>query len=112
MNRYFVGNWKSCLGSLLINFHRSKVELVIDLDDVADFNPELAEAIVANARRYSLIFGEALQEMLPNYKEQDVEAKDALDVYINHRLLIESQNRTDAQSNPQHKYPPELMRRL
>ena len=89
-----------------------QVELVIDLEDLTDFDPELAERIVENARRYSLLFGEAIQEMLPNYKEREVEAKDALDVYIGHRLLIENQNRNDEQNKPQHRYPPELMRRL
>ena len=87
--------------------------MVIDLDDVAEFDPELAELLVDNARRYSLLFGEVVQEMLPDYKEREVEAKDALDVYINHRLLVEGQNRTDDQNRQaQHKYPPELMRRL
>jgi len=85
--------------------------LVVDLDDVAEFDPELAEQIVENARRYTLIFGEAIQEMLPNYKEHEFEAKDALDVYISHRILMEDQNHNDDQSRA-HKYPPELMRRL
>ena len=87
-----------------------QVELVVDLDDVAEFDPELAEQIGENARRYTLLFGEVVQEMLPNYKEHDVEAKDALDVYINHRLLVENQNQND--QSRAHKYPPELMRRL
>lgn len=91
--------------------HREQVELVVDLDDVAEFDPELAEQIVENARRYTLIFGEAIQEMLPNYKEHEVEAKDALDVYISHRILMENQNHNDDQSRA-HKYPPELMRRF
>ena len=85
--------------------------MVIDLEDVADFDSELAEQIIENARRYSLLFGEAIQEMLPNYKEHEVEAKDALDVYITHRLLVENQNRNDDQTRT-HRYPPDLMRRL
>jgi len=91
--------------------HREQVELVVDLDDVAEFDPELAEQIVENARRYTLIFGEAIQEMLPSYKEHEVEAKDALDVYISHRILMENQNPNDDHSRA-HKYPPELMRRF
>ena len=87
-----------------------KVELILDLDDLADFDPELAEQCVENARRYALLVGEVVQEMLPNYKEHDVEARDALDVYINHRLLVENQNQNDQART--HKYPPELMRRL
>lgn len=88
-----------------------QVELVIDLEDVAEFDSDLAEQIVDNARRYALIFGEAVQELLPNYKEHEVEAKDALDVYISHRVLVENQHQNDEPARA-HKYPPELMRRL
>ena len=65
------------------------------MEDVAEFDDELAEQIVDNARRYTLLFGEVVQEMLPNYKEHDVEAKDALDVYINHRLIVENQHQNE-----------------
>lgn len=88
-----------------------KVEIVVDLEDIAEFDPELAEQIVDNARRYTLLFGEAIQELLPNYKEFEPEAKDALDVYISHRIMVENQNHGDDQARS-HKYPPELMRRL
>jgi DNA replication licensing factor MCM7 len=81
------------------------------LEDVAEFDDELAEQIVDNTRRYTLLFGEVIQEMLPNYKEHDVEAKDALDVYINHRMIVENQHQND-EPNRAHRYPPELMRRL
>lgn len=82
----------------------------MDIDDVMEYDPELAEAIGENTRRFTLLFGEVIQEMLPNYKEHDVEARDALDVYIAHRLLVEGQN-SDGRTIAQ-KYPPELMRRL
>ena len=70
------------------------------MEDVAEFDDELAEQIVDNARRYTLLFGEVVQEMLPNYKEHDVEAKDALDVYINHRLIVENQHQNEKLNNP------------
>lgn len=41
--------------------------------------------------------------------------KDALDVYIEHRLLMEQKNHPDGQEitrDPRNKYPAELMRRL
>ena len=44
-----------------------------------------------------------------------VVAKDALDVYIEHRLMMEqrmNQTRGDVTRNIQNKYPPELLRRL
>ncbi len=81
------------------------------MEDIAEFDSDLAEQIVENARRYALLFGEAVQELLPNYKEHEVEAKDALDVYISHRILVENQHQNDEPTRA-HKYPPELMRRL
>ena len=41
-----------------------------------------------------------------------VQVKDALDVYIEHRLLLEQRNRNDTETrDPRNKYPPELLRR-
>lgn len=52
--------------------------------------------------------------MLPDFKEGVVLPKDPLDVYTEHRLLLEARNR--AQGGPQNtakiNYAPELMRRL
>lgn len=52
--------------------------------------------------------------MLPDFKEGVVLPKDPLDVYTEHRLLLEERNR--AQGGPQNtikiNYAPELMRRL
>ena len=53
---------------------------------MAEYDADLAEQIVENGRRYTLIYGQAIHEMLPNYKEHEVEAKDTLDVYISHRM--------------------------
>lgn len=51
--------------------------------------------------------------MLPDFKERHIPPKDALDVYIEHRLLMESRNRhLGEQRDPRNKYAPELMRRL
>lgn len=38
----------------------------------AEFDQELAEIIVQNARRYINIISEAVYEMLPDYKEREV----------------------------------------
>lgn len=35
-------------------------------------DPELAESIVENARRYKDVFADAVFEMLPDYKEREV----------------------------------------
>ena len=43
---------------------------------------------------------------------QKIQVKDALDVYIEHRLLLEQRNRNDTETrDPRNKYPPELLRR-
>lgn len=95
--------------------HREQVALTIDLDNIADFDPELKEAIEENTRRYTALFADAIQEVLPDYKEREVVNKDALDVYIEHRLLMEQRNHPDGQEitrDPRNKYPAELMRRF
>lgn len=97
--------------------HREQVSLVIDVDDIVDFDPDLADGIVDNTQRYTLIFGEAVQELLPEFKEREVVSKDALDIYIEHRLLMEQRNqRADGGQaitrDPRNKYPPELLRRF
>ncbi|KAM7444334.1 Mcm2-7 hexameric complex component [Porites harrisoni] len=92
--------------------HREQVELLLELDDIAEVDPELAENVEQNARRYKQLFEDAIFEMLPDYKEREVQVKDALDVYIEHRLLLEQRNRNDTETrDPRNKYPPELLRR-
>jgi DNA replication licensing factor MCM7 len=94
--------------------HRDQVKLTIDLDDVNEHDPDLAEAIIENARRYTNLYSDAVSEMLPNYKEREVTNKDSLDVYIEHRLLMEQRLHQDNEvtRDPKNKYPPELMRRF
>ena len=72
-------------------FHQ--VSLTIDLDHVQDHDPELAEAIRGNTRRFSLLVSDVVWEMLPEYRERDPPAKDALDVYIHHRQMMENRIR-------------------
>ena len=38
----------------------------------AEFDQELADAMIQNARRYINILSEAVYEMLPDYKEREV----------------------------------------
>lgn len=37
-------------------------------------DPDFAQRVVENTRRYSKIFSEAVDEMLPNYKDREVRA--------------------------------------
>uniref|UniRef100_A0A1A7W9R7 DNA replication licensing factor MCM7 n=1 Tax=Iconisemion striatum TaxID=60296 RepID=A0A1A7W9R7_9TELE len=93
--------------------HREKVSLVVELDDVAEEDPELVESICENAKRYTNLFADAVHELLPEYKERDIVAKDSLDVYIEHRLMMEQRGRDPADNrDPHNQYPPELMRRF
>uniref|UniRef100_A0A668T4D4 DNA replication licensing factor MCM7 n=1 Tax=Oreochromis aureus TaxID=47969 RepID=A0A668T4D4_OREAU len=76
--------------------HREQVALFVDLDDVAEEDPELVESICENAKRYTALFADAVHELLPEYKERDIVAKDSLDVYIEHRLMMEQRGRDPA----------------
>lgn len=92
--------------------HREQTAMYVELDDVHDYDDELAEAILNNTRRYTNMVSDLVFELLPTFKEHDVIAKDALDVYIEHRLLMESRVRQpNEHRNPQNKFPDELMRR-
>ncbi|ESO96163.1 hypothetical protein LOTGIDRAFT_188306 [Lottia gigantea] len=94
--------------------HRENVSLTIDLDDLTEHDPDLAEAVVENAQRYVRLFADSVSDILPDYKEREVAYKDSLDVYIEHRLLMEQRNHPEGQEitrDPMNKYPPELMRR-
>ncbi|XP_033226827.1 DNA replication licensing factor Mcm7 [Belonocnema kinseyi] len=93
--------------------HREQVSFVIDLDDLQEFDEDLAAFVAGNARRYVNLLLELIQEILPDFKERPVVAKDALDIYIEHRLLMEARNQHPGeQRDPRNKYAPELMRRF
>lgn len=87
--------------------------LSIDLDDLYEYNDSLVDAIVENTRRYSSLFSDVILELLPTYKERSTLAKDSLDVYIEHRLMMESRFRgTNEQRDTRNRFPPELIKRL
>lgn len=52
--------------------HREQVAMYIDLDDIAEDDPELVDSICENAKRYVRLFADAVQELLPQYKEREV----------------------------------------
>ena len=92
--------------------HREQVAVTVDLEHVQDHDPELAEAIRNNARRYVLLTSEAVSEMLPDYREHEAPAKDALDVYIHHRQLMDGRTEGESGNRKRTPFPPELMRRF
>ncbi len=93
--------------------HREAVAVEVDLEHLREHDPDLAEAAVDNSRRFVQLFSDAIWEMLPDYRERDPPARDALDVYINHRTLMEARTRQpgDPARAAQNQFPPELMRR-
>ncbi|TDG53061.1 hypothetical protein AWZ03_000604 [Drosophila navojoa] len=101
-------------GSQLVKLaHREQVLITIDLDDLAEFNESLAEAVIENCRRYASIFSDVIAELLPSYKQQEVHAKDALDVYIEHRLMMDARTRNPMeQRDERNAFPAELMKRF
>lgn len=93
--------------------HREQTALTIELDDLNEFNDNLVDAVIQNTRRYTKLFSDVVSELLPSYKERTVIAKDSLDVYIEHRLLMESRLRNLAETrDPKNQFPTELMKRL
>ncbi|NXY52331.1 MCM7 factor, partial [Ceuthmochares aereus] len=75
--------------------HRERRALFVALDDVSELDPALAEATCENAARYARVFADAVHELLPLHTEREVSHKDALDVYIEHRLLLEQRGREE-----------------
>lgn len=93
--------------------HREQTALTIELDDLNEFNDNLVEAVMHNTRRYTKLFSDVVSELLPSYKERTIVAKDSLDVYIEHRLLMESRMRHQHETrDPNNQFPTELMKRL
>lgn len=52
--------------------HREQVALVVDLDDLAEEDPELVESVCENTKRYAGLFADAVHELLPEYREREV----------------------------------------
>lgn len=93
--------------------HRELRAVWVSLSDVAEEDPALAEAVVENGRRYQQLFSDAVQELLPDFRQRPVSQRDALDVFIEHRLLLEQRGREGGAARPPHQmYPPELLRRF
>lgn len=93
--------------------NRDQASVYIDLADVATVDQDLADACSSNTKRYIDLFYEAVQELLPEYKDKETTSKDTLDVYIEHRLLAEQRlYQADAPRDPKNRFPPELLRRF
>jgi len=95
--------------------HREQNSLTVDLDDVAEFDPDLAEAVRGNTRRYVMLLEDVVDELIPEYKEREPTVKDALDVYIAHRKFVEANLRGDQEDvnrRVNNQIPAVLLRRF
>lgn len=62
--------------------------MYIDLDDVAEDDPELVDSICENTKRYAKLFADAIQELLPQYKEREVRKMQGMELrYFSRRFL-------------------------
>ncbi|XP_065333521.1 DNA replication licensing factor Mcm7 [Cloeon dipterum] len=92
--------------------HREEVSLIVDLDDLHQYNPELCDYVQQNARTYTKLISDVVFEMLPTLRDREVPCKDTLDVYIQHRLIMEQRLRQPGENDSHNQFPPELMRRF
>jgi DNA replication licensing factor MCM7 len=96
--------------------HREQTSLVIDIDDVAQEDEDLATGIRENTRRYNLLVAEVVESLLPEYKTKEVPSRDALDVFIKHRHMATARAQEGVAPGVQMpagmNFPPELMRRF
>ncbi|KAL5965951.1 DNA replication licensing factor mcm7-A [Taenia solium] len=111
--------------------NRSQSVIRIFLDDLWDVNEDLTTAVELNTVRFQKLFAEAIDDLLPDYREGDSQIRDVLDIYIDHRIRMEQRlHMADAgtelgsgvQQNAQTsavdmreirvKFPPELLRRF
>lgn len=95
--------------------NRERVQMEIDLDELTDFDEDLAAAVRSNVIRYQRLISAALDELIPKYRSvEHPPVKDILDTYIEHRQLLEERLHPDpAEVRPAHeRFPPQLMRRF
>ena len=48
------------------------MELTVNLDDLQNYDADLAENVVENTLRYQRLFADVVEELLPDYKEREV----------------------------------------
>lgn len=52
--------------------HREAVLLEVDLDDLRTHDESLCDAVLENTKRYSAMFCDVVQELLPVYRDKQV----------------------------------------
>ncbi|XP_015706412.1 DNA replication licensing factor MCM7 [Coturnix japonica] len=95
--------------------HRESGRSVAALSDVAEeSDPGWAGGgLRGEPRRYRSSSARVQEALLPELKAATVTHRDALDVFIEHRQLLEQRGREGGSTRPPHQlYPPELLRRF
>lgn len=59
-----------------------QVSLHIELDDLDHFDNSLADAVSANARRYTSMIADVVQDLLPSYKDHEVSTLVTTQIWI------------------------------
>ncbi|KAM3185250.1 hypothetical protein ACTXT7_006749 [Hymenolepis weldensis] len=110
--------------------NRNQNVIRIALDDLWDMNEELTTAVELNTTRFQKLFSEAIDDLIPEYREGEAQIHDVLDIFIDHRIRMEQRMHTEdigSEPTPQGqaaeqpnasdmreiraKFPPELLRR-
>ena len=89
--------------------HREQIQLEIELDDISEYDENLAKNIQNNTHRYQTIIEDLADEILPQLREKDVAYRDNLDVYIRSRILLRQQRE---EQNPAEVRDPSNMYRV
>ncbi|CAD6195880.1 unnamed protein product [Caenorhabditis auriculariae] len=97
---------------------RDKVEMVVRLEHVREHDPELADSITSNAKRYVKLFNEIIQAMIMTFRGDNLPVvKDALDAFTFQRAYMDkhegAQDRENVSIEERLKqYPPQLLQRF
>lgn len=123
------GNVKSKYADTLRRLaNREQMLMHVELADMEKFNQDLTRAVSKNTKRYTHLFYEVLDEILPSYKTSEPPQKDVMDIFIEQRIFIAERNQRNnagqsqgvtQSSNPNTaagldvdgKYPPDLIRK-
>lgn len=73
--------------------NREEKLMIVELADLERANGDLAKQVRNNTVRYSKIFYQAMDDLLPSYRTRDNLDKDIMDVFIEQRLFILERNR-------------------
>mmetsp|Transcript_2771 Transcript_2771/g.6616 ORF Transcript_2771/g.6616 Transcript_2771/m.6616 type:complete len:732 (+) Transcript_2771:76-2271(+) len=99
---------------LLAVANREASSVTISIDDVEEYDRDLATAVTSNTKRYHEMFAQAIDSMKVAPTE-DVADETPLDIFIAHRQILMQTAAQQNADNPAElsrtRYPPSLLRR-